>query len=64
PIVSRDGKRLIGTNFIFQQDGTSWHTSEKTINQLKNLGISYIGPDTWPPSSPDLNRSTILCGMK
>ena len=56
PIVSRDGRRLIGTNFIFQQDGASCHTSEKTINQLKqNLGISYIGPDKWPPNSPDLN---------
>ena len=27
PIVSRDGKRLIGTNFIFQQDGASCHSS-------------------------------------
>ena len=55
PIVSSYGTRLIGTNFVFQQDGASCHTSEKTINQLKNLGITYIGPDKWPPNSPDLN---------
>lgn len=55
PIVKRDGTRLIGPKFIFQQDGASCHTSEETIQALKNLGIAYIGPDRWPPNSPDLN---------
>ena len=35
----------IGVNFIFQQDVESCHTSKYTIQALKNLGISYIGPD-------------------
>ena len=55
PIVSRDGTILIRTNFIFQQDGASCHTSEKTKNELKKLGISYIKPERWQPNSPDLN---------
>ena len=53
--MKRDGTRLIGPKFIFQQDGASCYTSEDTIQALKNLGIAYIGPDRWSPNSPDLN---------
>ena len=55
PIVNRDGTRLIGPKFIFQQNGASSHTSEDTIQALKNLGIAYIGPDRWPLNSTDFN---------
>ena len=55
PIVKRDGTRLIVPRFIFQQDGATCHTSEVTINELNKLDISYIGPDKWPPNSPDMN---------
>ena len=45
PIVKRDGIRIIGPKFIVQQDAETCHTSEVTINELKKLGISYIGPE-------------------
>jgi hypothetical protein len=55
PIVKKDGNRLIGPDFTFQQDGAKPHTSGATIEAIKSMGISLIGPDTWPPNSPDLN---------
>ena len=39
-LVKRDDIKLIGSMFIFQQDGAKCHTSEVTINELKKLGIS------------------------
>ena len=55
PIVKRDGIQLIGENFIFQQDGAKSHTSGQTMDAVQKLGISIIGPEKWPPNSPDLN---------
>ena len=55
PIVKRDGIKLIGENFIFQQDGAKPHTSRFTMESIKNLGFLVIAPDKWPPNSPDLN---------
>ena len=55
PIVKRDGIQLIGENFIFQQDGAKPHTSGQTMDAVQKLGISIIGPEKWPPNSPDLN---------
>lgn len=39
-------------NITFQQDGARCHTSEYTMNYLKekNINVMY-----WPPNSPDLN---------
>jgi hypothetical protein len=55
PIVKRDGLKLIGDDFIFQQDGATCHTSKMTIENIKNMGINVLPPDIWPPNSPDLN---------
>ena len=59
-IVKRDGTRLIEPKFIFQQDGAKCHTSEVTINELKKLGISYIGRVRWPPNSLDMSSCGLL----
>lgn len=55
PIAKRDGIKLIGDDFIYQQDGASCHTSNSSMNALKNLMPSIILPNYWPANSPDLN---------
>ena len=55
PIVKRDGNRLIGPDFTFQQDLAKHRTSKVTTEAIKSMGFSLIGPDIWPPNSPDLN---------
>ena len=55
PIVKRDGNKLIGPNFTFQQDGARPHTSKATMEAIKSMGLSVIMPDIWPPNSSDLN---------
>jgi len=64
PIVNRDGNRLIGPNFTFQQDGAKPHTSKATIEAIKSMGFSLIGPDNWPPNSPDLNPLYYFFGTR
>ncbi len=59
PIVKRDGIKLIGENFIFQQDGAKPHTSRFKMESIKNLGFSGIVPEKWPPNSPDLNPEKV-----
>ena len=46
---------MIGPDFTFQQDGAKPHTSGTTIETIESMGFSLIGPDIWPPNSPDLN---------
>ena len=41
PIVNRDGNRLIGPNFTFQEDGAKPHTSIVTIRPIKAWGFAY-----------------------
>jgi len=55
PLVKRDGIRLIGENFIFQQDGAKPHKSGQTMDAFKKLGLSVIEPLKWPSNSPDVN---------
>ena len=55
PIVKKDGNRLIGPDFTFQQNGSKSHTSRATIEAIESMGVSLIGPQIWPPNSPDLN---------
>ena len=55
PVIQRDGLNKIGSDFVLQQDGASCHTSKKSIEALKNASIPIIGPNYWPPNSPDLN---------
>ena len=55
PVVKEAGNRLIGNDFIYQQDGAACHTSQQTIKCLNEMGIEFIGPEKWPPNSPDLN---------
>src|SRR6218665_1508822 len=41
--------------FIFQQDSAPAHRAKDTIALLRRETPSFIGPELWPASSPDLN---------
>jgi hypothetical protein len=48
--------RLLKSNYYFQQDGASPHTSKKAQNYLRSkFGEKFIDKKKWPPRSPDLN---------
>ena len=64
PIAKRDGTRLIGDDFLYQQNGATCHTSDKSIEAIKKLGMRYIRPDIWPPNSSDLNPLDYFFGMR
>ena len=41
--------------FVFQQDSAPAHRVHDTIQLLQQETPDFIGPDLWPPNSPDLN---------
>lgn len=45
----------ISLDYIFQQDGAPAHTSQATIQFLRENCPAFIEPPNWPPNSPDLN---------
>ena len=55
PIARRDGIKLLGNDFVFQQDGGRWHTSNTSIETIQNLLLSFIHLNQWPANSQDLN---------
>lgn len=48
-------RRIAGDTFIFQQDSAPAHRARDTIAFLARETPQFIGPDLWPPNSPDLN---------
>lgn len=55
PIALKDGKKLMGNKFTFQQDGASAHTSQQTQTWCKAHFWDFWPKSRWPPNSPDLN---------
>jgi len=51
-IVARN--QLTGEVFIFQQDSAPAHRAQDTVALLAHETPRFIGPDLWPPNSPDL----------
>jgi len=46
---------IAGNMFIFQQDSAPAHRERETIELLSRDTPDFIGPEMWPPNSPDLN---------
>ena len=46
---------IAGDTFVFQQDSAPAHCTRNTIQLLQRETPDFIGPDLWPPNSPDLN---------
>jgi len=55
PIVNRDGRKLIGENFTFQQDSATCHTADISMATIEKLKFSVIPHNKWSANSPDLN---------
>lgn len=55
PVVRAEGEKLIGSDFLYQQDGARAHTSKKSIEAFQKASISLLKGGDWPPNSPDLN---------
>ena len=52
-------ERIAGTNFVFQQDNATFHTSASSSAFFKSKGVRLLD---WPPKSPDLNPIENLWG--
>jgi len=49
---------------VFQQDSAPAHRARGTIQLLQQETPDFIGPDLWPPNSPDLNPVDYkICGV-
>jgi len=48
-------RHISGETFIFQQDSAPAHRARETIELLSRMTPDFIGPEMWPPNSPDLN---------
>ncbi|CAM4789569.1 unnamed protein product [Rotaria magnacalcarata] len=55
PVALKDGKQMLGNEFIFQQDGATPHTAKETQQWCKIHFFDFWSKDRWPPNSPDLN---------
>jgi hypothetical protein len=55
PVALKDGRKLLGNEFTFQQDGASPHRDAKTQSWCKNHFSDFWPYGRWPPNSPDLN---------
>lgn len=44
-----------GKHIMWQQDSAPCHTSKRSLEWLEDNFEDFIGPDFWPPNSPDLN---------
>jgi len=54
---------MLQVNVFFQQDNAASHSAKDTIILLQQETLDFIGPDLWPPNSPDLNLVdyNVLC---
>ena len=50
--VRKDGKKLVGRRYIFQQDGAPCHTAKSTTEAMQKMNICVL---PWVAQSPDLN---------
>lgn len=55
PFVLKDGQKLMGNEFTFQQDGATCHTHRHTQEWCKAHFRSFWPKSRWPPNSPDIS---------
>ena len=55
PVALKFGNKMLGDNWIYQQDGATPHTHQLTQAWCARHLPSFIPKDRWPAHSPDLN---------
>ena len=55
PHGKAEGERLLGDDFIYQQDHATPHTHQKSLEWCEENLKHFIDNHRWPPNSPDLN---------
>jgi hypothetical protein len=55
PVVKREGRRLCGKQWIYQQDGAPAHRAKLAQKWCESHLPAFIPKDQWPPNSPDLS---------
>ncbi len=50
-----EGRRLLGDDFIYQQDNGRPHIHKDSLTWIKNNFTRFIDESKWLPNSPDLN---------
>jgi len=48
-------RHISGNMFIFQKGSAPVHRARETIELLSRDTPDFVGPEMWPPNSPDLN---------
>jgi hypothetical protein len=56
PFAKREGRKIFGSRqWVFQQDGATSHTSNKSQKWCRNNFDAFMDKHHWPPNSPDLS---------
>ena len=55
PIALKSGNRMLGKDWVFQQDNATAHTHHLTQEWCEEHLPKFISKDHWPANSPDLN---------
>ena len=56
PLSLQDGQKLLGDEFIFQQDAAPAHTDQNTQKQCLEKFLDFWPKPRWPLNSPDLSQ--------
>ncbi|CAF4957938.1 unnamed protein product, partial [Rotaria socialis] len=54
PHALAEGQRLLGEDFIYQQDNATPHTHKDSLTWIRNNFSRFIDETKWPPNSPYL----------
>ena len=54
PHALAEGQRLLGDDFIYQQDNARPHIHKNSLSWIKGNFSQFIDQNKWPPNSPDL----------
>ncbi|CAF2099809.1 unnamed protein product [Rotaria magnacalcarata] len=55
PHAFAEGQRLLGEDFIYQQDNATPHTHKDSLTWIRNNFSRFIDETKWPPNSSDLS---------
>ena len=54
PIALKSGNKMLGNNWMYQQDGAQPHTHHLSQKWCAEHFPAFIPKNCWPPNSPDL----------